>query len=327
MFMDYVSLITEPISKELTDFIGLFNSSLAHENGMLGCALEHVKQRAGKRMRPILILLMAKNFGKVSRVTLHSAVGLELLHTASLIHDDVVDEAKERRGQPSVNALFDNRVAVLVGDFVLSTALLHISHSDDFRIVERLARLGQRLSNGEILQLTNIQNSEVSEEVYYEIIKNKTAALFSACAAIGALSVGASGEEVTAAEEFGRNVGIIFQIRDDIFDYYDDPSIGKPTGNDMAEGKLTLPVIYALRHAGQPEHWKLVEKVKNGTITQAEEDCLVAFAKEHGGVAYAEQKMRDYHQHCLGFIDKYCHDTHIAASLRAYLDYVCERTK
>ena len=137
--MDYVSLIKEPISHELADFIGLFNSSLTHDDGMLGCALEHVKQRAGKRMRPILILLMAKNFGTVSQVTLHSAVGLELLHTASLIHDDVVDEAKERRGQASTNALFDNRVAVLVGDYVLSTALLHIAYSGRERIVTNLA--------------------------------------------------------------------------------------------------------------------------------------------------------------------------------------------
>ena len=247
--MDYVSLIKEPISHELADFIGLFNSSLTHDDGMLGCALEHVKQRAGKRMRPILILLMAKNFGAVSQVTLHSAVGLELLHTASLIHDDVVDEAKERRGQASTNALFDNRVAVLVGDYVLSTALLHIAYSGRERIVTNLAKLGQTLSNGEILQLSNIQNREVSEDVYYEIIKNKTAALFSACAGIGALSVGATEDEVTAAEEFGHNLGVIFQIRDDIFDYYDDANIGKPTGNDMAEGKLTLPVIYALHKA------------------------------------------------------------------------------
>ena len=288
--MDYVSLIKEPISHELADFIGLFNSSLTHDDGMLGCALEHVKQRAGKRMRPILILLMAKNFGAVSQVTLHSAVGLELLHTASLIHDDVVDEAKERRGQASTNALFDNRVAVLVGDYVLSTALLHIAYSGRERIVTNLAKLGQTLSNGEILQLSNIQNREVSEE-------------------------------------FGHNLGVIFQIRDDIFDYYDDANIGKPTGNDMAEGKLTLPVIYALHKAGKAEHWKLVTKVKDGTVTKEEIARLVAFAKDNGGIEYSEGRMRFYHQLCLQFLDDYCHDEKIAAALRAYLDYVSERTK
>lgn len=325
--MDYVSLIKEPISTELTDFIGLFNSSLTHQDGMLGLALEHVKQRAGKRMRPILILLMAKNFGTVTQVTQHSAVGLELLHTASLIHDDVVDEAKERRGQASTNALFDNRVAVLVGDFVLSTALLHISYTGQQQIVTNLAKLGQTLSNGEILQLSNIQNAEVSEAVYYEIINNKTAALFRACAGIGALSVGATAEQLAAAEEFGQNLGVIFQIRDDIFDYYDDANIGKPTGNDMAEGKLTLPVIYALHHAGQPEHWQLVEKVKQGTVTKEEIARLVAFAKDNGGIEYAVQQMDRYHQFCLHFIDNHCRDEQIAQSLRAYLDYVSARNK
>lgn len=268
-----------------------------------------------------------QNFGTVSQVTLHSAVGLELLHTASLIHDDVVDEAKERRGQASTNALFDNRVAVLVGDYVLSTALLHIAYSGRERIVTNLAKLGQTLSNGEILQLSNIQNREVSEDVYYEIIKNKTAALFSACAGIGALSVGATEDEVTAAEEFGHNLGVIFQIRDDIFDYYDDANIGKPTGNDMAEGKLTLPVIYALHKAGKAEHWKLVAKVKDGTVTKEEIARLVAFAKDNGGIEYSEGRMRFYHQLCLQFLDDYCHDEQIAAALRAYLDYVSERTK
>lgn len=325
--MDYVSLIKEPISVELTDFIELFNSSLTHQDGMLGCALEHVRQRAGKRMRPILILLMAKNFGTVTPVTLHSAVGLELLHTASLIHDDVVDEAKERRGQASTNALYDNKVAVLVGDYILSTALLHIAYSGREQIVTNLARLGQTLSNGEILQLSNIKNREISEEVYYEIIKNKTAALFKACAGIGALSVGASDEEVKAAETFGHYLGVIFQIRDDIFDYYDDANIGKPTGNDMAEGKLTLPVIYALRKNHAPEYQQLVEKVKEGSVTKEEIARLVAFAKAEGGIEYAEERMRYYHQLCLQFLDQYCKDKGIAAALRAYLDYVSERTK
>lgn len=325
--MDYVSLIKEPISAELADFIALFDSSLTHDDGMLGCALEHVRQRAGKRMRPILILLMAKNFGTVSHITQHSAVGLELLHTASLIHDDVVDEAEERRGQASTNALYDNKVAVLVGDYVLSTALLHIAYSGSEQIVTNLARLGQTLSDGEILQLSNIKNREISEDVYYEIIKNKTAALFKACAGVGALSVGANEEEVMAAEEFGHNLGVIFQIRDDIFDYYDDASIGKPTGNDMAEGKLTLPVIYALRKNAAPEYQRLVEKVKDRSVTKGEIARLVAFAKAEGGIEYAEQRMRYYHQLCLQFLDEYCKKDDIATALRAYLDYVSERTK
>lgn len=171
--MDYLSLIKLPIEAELADFIDLFNKSLMHSDGLLSQVLDHIRQRAGKRMRPILILLMARNFGKVSSVTQHSAVGLELLHTASLVHDDVVDESEERRGQASVNATYDNKVAVLVGDFILSTALLHVSYSHSEEIVRYLAELGRILSNGEILQLNSISNEEISEDIYYQVIKQK----------------------------------------------------------------------------------------------------------------------------------------------------------
>ena len=213
-------------------------------------------------MRPMLILLMARNFGSVSSVTQHAAVGLELLHTASLVHDDVVDESSERRGQASVNATYNNKVAVLVGDYILSTALLYVSRTHSEIIVRYLAELGRTLSDGEILQLSNIQNQQISEEAYYEIIKRKTAALFESCAAIGAESAGAEQEAVAAAAQFGQNLGIMFQIRDDIFDYYDASEIGKPTGNDMTEGKLTLPVIHALNTTGDVDMLALARKVK-----------------------------------------------------------------
>ena len=248
--MDYLSIIKHPVEAELADFISLFNQSLSHEDGLLGSALEHIRKRAGKRMRPMLILLMAKNFGQINLSTQNAAVGLELLHTASLVHDDVVDESEERRGQASVNATYDNKVAVLVGDYILSTALLCVARTHSEQIVTYLAELGRTLSDGEILQLSNIGRKDISEDVYYDVIKQKTAALFEACAGIGALSSGASEEDVEAAKLFGQNLGITFQIRDDIFDYYDSPEIGKPTGNDMAEGKLTLPVIYAVNNGG-----------------------------------------------------------------------------
>ena len=241
--MEHLSLIKRPIEGDLREFISLFNDSLSRTDGLLSSVLDHIKSRGGKRMRPILILLIAKNYGSVSSVTLHSAVGLELLHTASLVHDEVVDESKERRGQASVNAEYNNKVAVLVGDYVLSTALLNVSLTNNQRIIQSLAELGRTLSNGEILQLSNIQNTNFSEEVYYEVIKMKTAALFEACCEIGAMSAKATDEELEKARLFGQNLGIIFQIRDDIFDYYDSTEIGKPTGNDMAEGKLTLPVL------------------------------------------------------------------------------------
>lgn len=277
-------------------------------------------------MRPMLILLIAKNFGDITDVTQRSAVGLELLHTASLVHDDVVDESKQRRGQASVNASYDNKVAVLVGDYILSTALLNVSLTGSQKIVTYLARLGQTLSNGEILQLTNISNQEISEEVYYDVIRQKTAALFEACAGIGALSVGADDDIVEKTKRFGSNIGMIFQIRDDIFDYYDSAEIGKPTGNDMAEGKLTLPVIYALNSTQDEEMIRLAHKVKEGVVNKDEIATLVAFAKNNGGIEYSETRMRQLHDECRGFIDEYVEDKDIKASLEAYLDFVIERS-
>ncbi len=323
--MDYLSVIKQPIASELTDFIDLFNRSLSHRDGMLSQALNHIRQRAGKRMRPMLILLMAKCVGRITDVTLHAAVGLELLHTASLVHDDVVDESGERRGQKSVNQLYDNKVAVLVGDYILSTALLHVSYTHSETIVRYLAELGRTLSNGEILQLSNIHADDISEESYYQVIRQKTAALFEACASIGMLSGGASEEEIENAKMFGRNLGIIFQIRDDIFDYYDHSDIGKPTGNDMAEGKLTLPVIYALNSSHDEDMLHMAYKVKDGSVTKNEIAQLVEFTKKQGGIEYAEKRMWQLHAEALTFIELDVHNEELKRSLRAYLDFVIER--
>ena len=325
--MDYLSVIKQPIESELNDFNELFDHALTHTDGLLQQALDHIKQRSGKRMRPMLILLCAKAVGEVSDVTLHAAVGLELLHTASLVHDDVVDESAERRGQASVNNLYGNKVAVLVGDYILSTALLHISYTHKEVIVRYLAELGRTLSNGEILQLSNIHSKDFSEETYYQVIKQKTAALFEACAAIGTSSAGADDETVENAKSFGRNLGIIFQIRDDIFDYYDQSKIGKPTGNDMAEGKLTLPVIYALNSTNDAEMIALAHKVKDGIVTKDEISRLVAFTKANGGIDYAEKRMWDFHAQSMALLDMDVEDGPVKDSLKAYLDYVIERKK
>ena len=325
--MSQLSLIKKPIEGYLDDFIKLFNDSLSHTDGLLSQVLEHIKSRGGKRMRPMLILLIAKNYGGISSVTQHSAVGLELLHTASLVHDDVVDESKERRGQASVNAEYNNKVAVLVGDYVLSTALLNVALTNNTHIVQSLAELGRTLSNGEILQLSNIQNSEFSEEVYYEVIKMKTAALFEACCEIGAMSANATEEDLEKAKTFGRNLGIIFQIRDDIFDYYDSKEIGKPTGNDMAEGKLTLPVLYALNSTEDNEMKTIARKVKSRDVSQEEISRLVAFTKANGGIEYAEQKMLELRSQCLQFIDAESVTEEIRIALTAYIDYVIQRNK
>lgn len=309
------------------DFNALFDHSLSHTDGMLSQALAHIRQKTGKRMRPMLILLMARNYGAVTDSTLNAAVGLELLHTASLVHDDVVDESGERRGQASLNATYNNKVAVLVGDYLLSTALLHVAYTGNKQIVQYLAELGRTLASGEILQLSNIRSQGISEDVYYQVIRQKTAALFEACCAIGALSAGAAEAGIVAAKGFGCNLGMIFQIRDDIFDYFESADIGKPTGNDMAEGKLTLPVIYALNTVGDEAMFALARKVKEGTVTADEIAVLVDFTKKNGGIEYARRRMDELRMQCDAFIRGSVGDREIGDALTAYVDFVIRRTK
>jgi octaprenyl-diphosphate synthase len=325
---DYLSLIRQPIEQELADFIDLFEQSLDQGDGMLRKVLEYIGHRSGKRMRPMLMLLMAKNFGTVTPATLHSAVGLELLHTASIVHDDVVDESQERRGQASVNADFGNKVAVLAGDYILSTALLNVSFTRSFAIVRYLSELGQVLADGEINQLSNTRKEEISEEAYYDVIKKKTAALFEACSVMGAESAGeVSADDVNAARLFGQQLGIIFQIRDDIFDYYESAEIGKPTGNDMAEGKLTLPVIYSVNSSGDKDMLALARKVRRREVSAEEIARLVDFTKRTGGIEYAERRMNEYREKTADFIEHRVKDPEIKQALTAYVDFIIERTK
>ncbi|MDD6818124.1 MAG: polyprenyl synthetase family protein [Prevotellaceae bacterium] len=325
--MDQLSIIKRPIKADLDRFVNLFEKSLTHDYGLLAQVLDHIRQRAGKRMRPMLILLMAKHFGGITDATQYAAVGLELLHTASLVHDDVVDDSAERRGQSSVNAEYNNKVAVLVGDYILSTALLNVALTDNQIIVKRLAELGRTLASGEILQLSNIQNTEISEDVYYDVIIQKTAALFEACCTIGALSAGGSDEDIEKASLFGRNLGIMFQIKDDIFDYSQSSEIGKPTGNDMAEGKLTLPVIYALNSTGNVNMRALAMKVKDRTVTPDEITMLVDFTKKNGGIEYAEKRMNDFSVLCKDYVAQHVVDQEVRDSLYAYIDYIVNRNK
>lgn len=322
--MDYLSVIKHPIESDFQEFVYRFQGSLSHNYGLLAQALEHIRQRTGKQMRPMLTLLSAKNYGDVSDITLDAAVALELLHTASLIHDDVVDESSERRGQSSVNATYNNKVAVLVGDYILSTCLSNVAKTKDHRVLQYISELGMTLASGEILQMQNINNAEFSEDVYYQVIRQKTAALFETCCGMGSLSVGAPEEEIVKAKQFGQDLGMIFQIRDDIFDYYDSKEIGKPTGNDMAEGKLTLPVIYALNHSDFEPMKSLARKVKLGTINADEIAVLVEFAKQNGGIEYAERMMDRYSQKAQKYIDTSI-KPEMKESFQAYLEYVIRR--
>ena len=324
--MDSISIIKNPISTELGDFNRLFDSSLSSSNPLLQSVIEHIRQRSGKRMRPMLVLLMAKLFGQVNLSTLHAAVSLELLHTASLVHDDVVDESSERRGQLSVNAVFNNKVAVLSGDYLLATALVQVAMTRNHAIVDVVSALGQDLSEGELLQLSNVNNLEFSETVYFDVIRKKTAALFAACTEAGALSVGATDEQVERARLFGEYIGICFQIKDDIFDYYDSKEIGKPTGNDMREGKLTLPALYVLNSMHDDEVRQLALKVKEGHASDDEIGHLIEFTKANGGIGYAEKVMDDYREKAFGLLSGE-EDAVVKAALTAYLNYVIEREK
>ena len=322
---DFLSIIKQPIASELGEFTVMFNAALEHDNGILRQALEYIKQRDGKRMRPMLLLLVAKLYGGVTDTTLRAAIGLEMLHTATLVHDDVVDESSTRRGQASVNAIYDNKIAVLVGDFILSTALINVSDSNDIEIIRCLSELGQVLSDGEILQLTSNGSDSISEEAYYEVIKKKTAALFEVASGMGAMSVKAPIESIKKARSFGQKIGMIFQIRDDIFDYYDSKEIGKPTGNDMLEGKLTLPAIYAVLSSDNKEMKDIAMAVKARKATAAEIARLIAYTKEQGGIEYAERKMLEIHDEAASFIENEICDADMKKAFTAYLDYVIER--
>ena len=323
--MDKLAAIRQPVLQEMAQYKALFDNALTHDDDFLGQALDYVRRRQGKMMRPLLVVLMARELGDVSVDSLRSAVTLELLHTASLVHDDVVDESGERRGQRSVNAVYDNKVAVLVGDYLLSTSLLQAAMTGNIGVVEIISRLGGTLSEGEICQLSNIRNEAITEEAYFHIIHHKTAALFAACAELGAISAGADAEYVARAKRFGEIVGLCFQIRDDIFDYYADNRIGKPTGNDMREGKLTLPAIYAINNADNQEVRALAMRVKNGEATADDIAALVDYTKAHGGIEYAQRRMEELHAQALSLLDSW-HNAEVREALRGYIDFVVERS-
>ena len=324
--MDSISLIRTPIEAELRDFKELFDSSLSSSNALLDSVVSHIRQRNGKMMRPILVLLVARLYGAVCPSTLHAAVSLELLHTASLVHDDVVDESTERRGQLSVNAIFNNKVAVLTGDYLLATSLVHAELTNSHRIIQLVSTLGQDLADGELLQLSNVSNHSFSEEVYFDVIRKKTAALFAACTKAAAFSVGVGEGEAELARLLGEYIGICFQIKDDIFDYFDNEELGKPTGNDMMEGKLTLPALHVLNTCANEEKKELALRIRSLSASKEEIASFVDYVKQEGGITYAEQVMYDYRNKALALLPEAA-DEAVRTALTAYIDYVIKRNK
>lgn len=322
--MNQLEEIKRPVLDDLDQFNQLFDRTLQHSNELLNAVFKHILNRKGKLMRPTLLFLIAHEFGTPVKATYLSALMLELLHTASLVHDDIVDESNERRGQASVNAIYGNKEAVLIGDFLLSSSLDVASKTENLRIVEHISNLGKQLSSGEILQLTNLKNNEFSEDAYYDVIRLKTASLFASTAEVAVISVGSSDDNAKKMRDFGDYLGLCFQIRDDIFDYSNDSQIGKPTGNDMLEGKLTLPVLYALRTVNDPEMRRVAKAVREGRALREEIEELVAFTKKSGGIEYAMNCMNAFSKRALNLISDF-KNKEVKAALESYVGFVTNR--
>lgn len=278
----------------------------------------------GKLLRPIVTLLSAKFFGGINDKALQGAAALEMLHNASLIHDDVIDEATERRGLPTINNVWSNHVAVLVGDFFVTGALRCGVATGDGRILSALADMGRDLSLGEIDQVDIARNHNIDEATYMEIIRAKTASLFECCAAVGGYANDAPLTSIDELRRYTRLLGICFQIKDDTFDYYHDPIIGKPTGNDLREGKVTLPLIYALNRADMPEHDEMLALVNKEKLTGDDIDRLIDFAKRAGGIDYAYAKMESLRDEANDILTPYSPDDTVE-QFREIFDYVIER--
>lgn len=323
--MDIIKQIRRPIAEDMEKYKLLFDSYLQHSDPLLHEVFLNISSRKGKMMRPMLTLLVIRLLGGIiDDKAMHTAATFEYFHTASLVHDDIVDESEQRRGVKSIHCSYGNKVAVLVGDYLLANGLLCASKVDSPRLVGIVSKAAQALASGEILQLSNVSNQSIDENVYYDIINRKTAALFSACSEAGALRASTDENVIQNMSLFGHYVGMCFQIRDDIFDYDTSADIGKPTGNDMKEGKLTLPLIYALNHSNDEYMQKLAHKVKSGEISDDEIDELVSFTRSNGGIEYAEHVMKTFANKAKDVLSSYP-DGEIKSSLMMYVDYVIKR--
>ena len=318
--------ITKPVAAEFKQFEADFSKILRSDTPLLQSAIEQVLSANGKHIRPLLLLLTAKVCGDPTKITQDAAVIIETLHTTTLIHDDVVDETKQRRGIPSLNAIFDNRIAVLTGDYILSGSILHAVETGNLSIIKIIARVCRELSEGELIQIDNADKHIIDEQEYLRMIRKKTATLISACSEIGAISVNASPDTIHKCRLFGEYLGCCFQIKDDIFDYYEDAGIGKPTGNDIKEGKITLPLIYTLKNAPEQEREKYISIIDNHDFTPENVTSLIRFAKQYHGIGYAERRMSEFKQEAIDIIRSFP-ASEARQSLLLLADYFSERTK
>ncbi len=291
-----------PVAVEMDEFEDRFRESMKSQVPLLDKVTHYIIKRKGKQMRPLFIFLSAKMLGKIDDKTFDSATLVELLHTATLVHDDVVDDANERRGFFSVNALWKNKIAVLVGDYMLSKVLLLSIEKDNQHLLEVVSRTVKKMSEGELLQIEKARKLDITEDVYYEVVRQKTASLISACCELGALSVGRF-DMNDRMRAFGEKVGLAFQIKDDIFDYGDPGEIGKPTGLDIRERKMTLPLIHVLNTASKPIRKELIRIVKNHNENPQKVRRAVELVIEHGGIDYAYDRMLEFKKEALDMLE------------------------
>lgn len=292
--MQQFDVIQQRLAPELSEMNAIIRRSLATSDDLMNQVVDSYLRTKGKQIRPILVILSARMLGTVNPDVLHAGAALEMLHNASLIHDDVVDETTLRRNVPTVNALWGNHIAVLVGDFFVSNALAAGIRTGHLSIISALSALGKELSLGEIHQICNVRDHHFDEENYLSMIRKKTASLFMNCVRMGAEAGGAPEEAIPPMVDYAELLGLCFQIKDDIFDYFSGGNIGKPTGNDLREGKVTLPLLYALQHGPQEQAAELRAILQRGNLDEAEICRMISFAKDNGGIDYAFAKMRGY---------------------------------
>lgn len=317
--------IRDLISSDLERLQKIIKQSLSSNSPLLNKIVDKYLETKGKQIRPIIVVLSAKFFGaEVSDGVLCGAASVELLHNASLIHDDVIDETKQRRGHDTINNTWDNHIAVLVGDFFVSNALACAIRTNDFRVISTISELGKELSTGEIDQIDVAKHHSIDEQTYFSIINKKTASLFQSCVKVGGYSVGASDIDIANLSKFVELLGLSFQIKDDIFDYFKDDAIGKPTGNDLREGKVTLPLIYALSHTESPHHEEMRRLADSDSLTTEQIETLIDFAKAEGGIEYAYATMERLRAEARSILEPYP-DNEAKRAFLSLFDYIIKR--
>ena len=324
--MSALTGIKKPVEIEMAEFEAYFSRKMRSEIPLLNIILNYILRRKGKQMRPLLVFLTARLNGEIVESTYIAATCIELLHTASLVHDDVVDDASERRGSLSINALWNSKIAVLLGDYLLSTGMHICVENSRYDMLEIISEAVKSMSEGELLQLQKARKLNIKEEDYFKIIISKTAALLAACTACGARSVSEDAETIQLMKELGENVGIAFQIRDDILDYEGTGITGKTVGNDIKEKKITLPLIHALENSANSKKRHILNIVKSRKKTKSEISEVISFVIEYGGLDYAELKMNQYRDKALAILDSYP-DSEVKESLREFVRYTTSRKK